>query len=439
MTLHIITDDGVKLDVSSSCKGKGKVTAEDVLEAPMEVQEVKEEKVYDYIIIGAGITGLLLARSLRSLNYDCLIVSRHLKSAGSVTFHQEEVDSNANLVNYDKHVRSIELFIELNIPLEKREMTKVSVSQVLPVKDAQASDAAMIQEIFSVFKKNRSEVMKAKLGIYEFLHTYMNERAQLYWTVLCSRPDLYSSGTIDVLQLLLNGELSVKTFVTPHPSQLFSKIESSIPVKISEVTDVKREGNVSLVRCSSTVLKSRSVVWTASATALTKISSTLLQTLHVVDIPKTVLWCKHTDSIPSVNPRQLYFPIEGYTMYLWSPKEGISCIICYGYQATSLGTVCKSLPRERVLTRINSTIKQTHLPQVVDFIWKTDPIGTHQYVPIDFSVYGAKNRSDMIYSHYSIISDGFWMAGDSISNYQGYLEGSLESIEILLHSKGFKL
>lgn len=408
------------------------------------------EKEYDYIIIGAGFTGLLLAARLKPMGYTCLILEKRDRIGGNIqngVLAGSRIDLGMQHIDPTRHKRSLYLLKELKLTLEQRIMTTHIHAPGAPVDLALAVEKQLVSVLIQRFQSNRASIISEELSYNEFMQMSSTAKGRLYMQLLFNRVDRYTAGVYDVL-VNLSGISASSSYISPQGGWM------EVLKKLYEMgsPDIRKECHVHHIKTNkdsvvvgygvkgeNVKVIGTKVIFTGSVESLGMIEGIpkdSVQLDQIISVPRMVIWCWHAEPITTTH-RRISYPLDGLTVYVWHPKTRITAVELFGYNALLWNNSLQTLSKESFMQMLSNVIKVNGLSAVADMqSWYSDS-SSHQYLPTNFNIYQAKKRSDLVSSIYNRVSDFIWVAGEAYSNFHGSVEGSIESVDLLLGKENF--
>jgi len=412
-------------------------------------------KIYDTIIVGAGIAGLYAAYKIKKTDpkKSILILEKSPKSAiggraGTRPFHGSNVAIGAGVGRKSKDHLLIKLLRDLEIPYhEFLAQTHYANSIAKPCDVAkifsllrteynrQKEHWNRVKQPFSTFAKTILGLSEYKLfatcsgytdyenaDIYDVLYNYGFEDNFTNWTAL-------SIPWNDVIQSLIAkiGEKNI------HCSKEVSKIQS-------ETINDKSIYAVSFTNKTTHYFAHQVILATTANSVRQLIGGSIYREIQGQSflrvygkfakdsipimkqwVPKTTIVSGPIHKIIPINPD------EGIYMIIYSDNQSADRLVKYSAENTpeNRDTLCRLLERAigMSIRGLGSPLKMI---AIKSFYW---PIGTHYYKPLNREIY--ENRQTFI----RIVqnpSPGLYVAGEMISMDQGWVEGALDSVEKIL-------
>jgi protoporphyrinogen oxidase len=400
--------------------------------------------MYDFIIVGAGISGLYAAYQIlkKTPQLKIAILEKEARIGGRVgsdSFHGIQIPIAAG-VGRKSDTYLIQLLKELKIKYTEHEYHSRDLNpHPVPVMDT-------IRQLRSEYRKNPSGVVGKtfreyaiqKLGkktydafiisagytdyekedVYETLYHYNMEDNEPGWTVLyIPWNDLLDALIQKIGRTHIHTKVDI-TEIKPYSGEFHL-------VSTKDGREYKTQ-NIILATQIDTV---KHLIHGCFATALYK---------QIHGQPFLRLYAKASEkSIPIL--RQ-YIPmtttVSGpiHKIIPMSPKKGIYMIAYTDNQGVSaLADTLKNTAENRTIWALKiedvfGIEKDTlEFEELKDYRWQC---GTHYYSP--FSEYkGIDNRNEFLY-HAQRPMEGVWVVGEMISRKQGWVEGALESVQAIL-------
>lgn len=400
--------------------------------------------MYDFIIVGAGISGLYAAYQIlkKTPQLKIAILEKEDRIGGRVgsdSFHGIQIPIAAG-VGRKSDTYLIQLLKELKIKYTEHEYHSRDLNpHPVPVMDT-------IRQLRSEYRKNPSgaagktfrEYAIQKLGkktydgfvisagytdyekedVYETLYHYNMEDNEPGWTVLYIRWN-------DLLDALI---------------QKIGRTHIHTKIDITEIKPCSTGGIHLLSTKDGREYKTQNIILATQIDTVKHLihggKSALYKQIH--GQPFLRLYAKASEkSIPIL--RQ-YIPmtttVSGpiHKIIPMSPKKGIYMIAYTDNQGVSAltDTLKNTAENRKIWARKIEDVfgieKDTlEFEELKDYQWQC---GTHYYSP--FSEYkGIDNRNKFLY-HAQRPMEGVWVVGEMISRKQGWVEGALESVQAIL-------
>lgn len=411
-------------------------------------------KYYDIIVVGSGMAGLYSAYNIQKIspNTSFLILEKHKKQwiggrTSNEMFYGTQVVTGAGIGRKDKNPLLIKLMDELNIKYSEFDAI-ISYSQLFTPVD-----------IMKIIKKLKSEYVKHDelhhKTFKEFFIHFFDE--QLYKQFLISAgftdyeyadlyETLYNYGMDDNKSGWTGLHIPWKKMV----DTLYNKIGkkhfrfSSNVVEINKIEEspclfeIKTEND--------TVYHSNKVIVATTITGILKLvpgasnKNSLYQQIH--GQPFLLLYAKFNKESAEImkkyvpeytvvpGPLQKIIPMDANKgVYMISYSDNSNALIQKNYlkdTPENREMYCELL--EESLGIPKGALK---IIAIKDFYW---PIGTHYYEVLK-GPYRTRNEFVHKAQH---PENGMLVVGEVVSRYQGWTEGSLESVEAVITKKWVK-
>ena len=399
---------------------------------------------YDIIIIGSGIAGLYSAYTIQKTapKMRILILEKHKKQyiggrEGNDTFYGTEIVTGAGIGRKKKDVLLIQLMKSLDIPIRE--------SKMIPYYASTIKDLVDVNKTMDYLRSEYNKQGRPNITFKEFAKPILGRKLYTDFLTCVGYTDYEKS---DVYETLYNygmeDNVSHSTIINVPWRQLvldlYNKIGSHNFKFSNNVTKIEKREN-SLFTVTTETGKSYSSQKVIIATTITGIQ----QLLPDISLYKEIhgqtflrLYAKFSkQSIPILNnyskgytivpgPLQKIIPMDsskGVYMIAYSDNENAIMLKNYLKNTEKNCTFFARLVEEA----IGIPAGQLHIIAIKDYYW---PVGTHYYEPLS----SYKKREDFMYQIQHPES-GLLVVGEAVSRHQGWSEGALESVKVVVTRK----
>lgn len=206
--------------------------------------------MYDFIIIGSGISGLYFAYKYLAGKYNFLILDKRDYIGGraqSINFHDININLGAGIIE-DSNPNLLKLLGELKIPYKSFNSEFTHEYKSLTENDVDN----ILNQIKEVYEKNKNEITQLKLSFNEFLNIYFPNEFVVTFKHISDYNDFYDADVNTVINLYPYADLITKT------AKMYS-IEGGWIKLINTLTDSIGKHNIKLNNKVTYIIKNNNI------------------------------------------------------------------------------------------------------------------------------------------------------------------------------------
>lgn len=398
-------------------------------------------KIFDYIIVGAGIAGLYTAYELKKKvpEHSILILEKENRIGGrmgTVPFHGSQIPIGAGVGRWNKDVLLKQLLTELGLPPDPKSKYQVD-PKYGPLVDLKF-------DAFQEFKKLRLEFMKE----HDFTDQNFTEYALQKWSPDMLKLFVQKTGYHDYLlenvfeTLFYYGMEDAfccwEAFPVPW-NQLLQKLVEAIGIQniltnVSIQTITRKESLFVVHTETKTFFTERLILATDISGVLKLAPITIQQKKSLENMVRGQPFLRVYVKLDVKKSQKFIDQIKSYTV-VGSPlqkiipinsKTGIFMIAyCDNSNAVFLQNARLQLDRKKFAQLLEQFVFQLLQLEITiqDWICFYWPIGTHYFpklvTPIQLQLIQTGLLSNL------------FLVGEAFSHNQGWVEGALESVQVL--------
>lgn len=414
-------------------------------------------KIYDIIIIGAGISGLYSAYNIKKLSSKTsyLILEKHKKKwiggrMNNETFYGTQIVTGAGVGRLDTNPLLVKLLRELHVPYKKT-IAIMNYSKLLP-NHSEFDVVKIIDFLKKEYNKNPDKYKKltfknfaikilgdVKYKLFTIYAGYTDyEDADVYETLYNYRMDDNKSGWAMLY-------IPWKELVHRLCEYIgYSNIKYSNNVtSITNINDVGEPCLFEIKTEEGNVYFSNKVIVATTISGILKLvpgasnSNSLFQQIHgqpflrlyaKFDKKSSDILKKYVTNYTIVpGPLQKIIPMDsdkGVYMIAYSDNE--NAVMLKNYLKNTFQN--RKLYEKLIEESLGLPKRSLYIIEIKEFYWT---IGTHYYEPLRGPY---KSRAEFIYCAQHP-EKGMLVVGEVVSSYQGWSEGALESVDLVLNKK----
>ena len=411
---------------------------------------------YDIIIIGSGISGLYAGYNIKkaSPSTSFIILEKYKKEwiggrTGNDIFYGTEVVSGAGIGRKPKDKLLIQLLNELNLPYEEAPFKPYYSTQIDKIVDVKK----IIQHLKKEYNKNKTQT---RTTFKEFSKPILGDKLYNDFLVSAGYTDYENEDAFDVIHNYGMDDnaccwdklhIDWKQLVTALHNKIgIDKIKSSM-----NVVSIKKTGDspriFSVETDKGVVFESNKVIVATTIDSIKQIIPGASNKNSIYNEIKGQNFLRLYGKFSKKSAEIMKKYINGYTIVPgplqkiipMDPSKGVY-MIAYSdnASATFLKKYLENTPKNReILCDLLEKALGIHdesleLIAIKDYYW---PIGTHYYTPLTNKY---KNREEFIHTAQHP-ENGMLVAGEVVSNNQGWTNGALSSVKAVLNKQWIKM
>lgn len=400
--------------------------------------------MYDYIIIGGGISGLYLAYQVKKRypNSNLLILERNRNGylggrTGNETFEGTQVVTGAGIGRKNKDKLLIHLLRELGIKSNEFN-TGAHYSYIL-------DPHCHIKTTFLELRKKYNPKTYGHMTFKQYAKTHLSKEQYQYFLMCSGYTDYENQSAHDTLYNYgFEDNYSDWTGLSIPWSKLIESLAKHIGpenIKYSENVlkiNKKKIGDGFLIETKTSQYESAKLIIATTVEPLKKMLSGYPIYKQIHSQPFIRIYGKFSKS--SISLMKTYVsqttivPGPIHKIIPMNPEHGIYMI---GYSdnegATILNQYTKNTKanREQLVRLVEASLgipkKMLELESIVEYFWKE---GTHYYEPLkgDYAEHGR----DVFIKVAQHPEHNMWVVGEMVAKHQGWVEGALESVHEII-------
>jgi hypothetical protein len=415
---------------------------------------------HDIIIIGAGIAGLYSAYNIKKMspNTTFLILEQNKKQyiggrIGEDTFYGATTLSGACIGRNDTNPILKKLMKELDVPFQKS-TSIIDYSKLL--QHSKEYDVVEIIERLKVeYNKNTSKY--SKMTFKTFATEILGEKNYTLFTIYCGYTDyedadvyetLYNYGMDDtkggwsILYISWKKLIdNICDFIGTENIKTSSKVTEIVPVHNDSKDDSSNSyeikmGNGHSYYCNKVIV---ATTITSIMNLVGKQNPSLYNQIHGQPFLRIYAkfdkqsneimrnYVKHYTVVPG--PLQKIIPMDvekGVYMIAYSDNKSATNV-----KNNLTNTVENRMLYEKLVEQsLGIPSDSLKIIAIKDYYWK---VGTHYFEPLQ----GFNSRKDFLNTVQHPLP-GILVVGEAVSDYQGWVEGALESVKAVVNKKWIK-
>jgi len=387
------------------------------------------DTIWDYVIVGGGISGLYLAHQLQKKYKDqrsILILEKEPVLGGRIRqtmYHSHRVVTGAGVGRWNKDVLLAQL-VQDAVPQKKIKPWTSRVSFSFPPVDTFS--------FLSILKKQHYSWLLHHRSTHTFREAFLHFFTLNEYKRFCDSNGYTDFEKADAIDTLDNYGFEDNQPGVPYFNVPWNRLVDHLRSRLKQSDNIHIQTRIEVMRCSFD--QSRDL-WTCRTNHLETVKS------RVVVFAGSVL--RFPDPIVRRNIRTQPF----LRMYGWTPpqKNKASPKVCPNgmcYRTDAFQKQIRISPHVWMLSYSDNRhairtnrMTEDQIRQALDFpiqdirrfFWKH---GTHYYPPLPTKQF--KDREAFIrYAQHP--RPGLFLVGEAISNNQGWTQGALESVHKILH------
>ena len=409
---------------------------------------------YDIIIIGSGMAGLFSAYNIQKISSDTsfLILEKYKKQwiggrTSNELFYGTEIVTGAGIGRKDKDKLLIKLMDELginytqfdNIVNYSQTFTPVDIVKIIKhLKNEYNKHPELHHKTFKeffikIFGENLYKNFIVSAGYTDY------ENADLYET-------LYNYGMDDNKGGWTGLHIPWKTMVETLYN-IIGKTHFKFSNDVIEIKKIKEKPCLFQIKTANgTVYHCNKVIVATTITGIQKLvpgassKTSLYQQIH--GQPFLRLYAKFNNESSEImkkyvtsytivpGPLQKIIPMDANKgVYMIAYSDNTNALIQKNYLKNTLDN--RNLYCDLIEESLGIPKGQLKITAIKDYYW---PIGTHYYEPLHGQF---KTRNEFIYKAQHP-ENGMLVVGEAVSKDQGWTEGALESVKVVLDKKWVK-
>jgi len=407
-------------------------------------------KYYDIIIIGSGMAGLYSAYNIKknSPNTTFLILEKHNKQwiggrTSNDIFYGTEIVTGAGIGRKTKDKLLLNLLKEFHLDTHEY-IVKPTYSQLMQPIDMN-----------KIIKHLKHEIQKYKgnpITFKDFAKNILGEKVYQQFLITSGYTDFQNEDAFDTLYYygLEDNSCCWKAFNVPWKLLVYKLAHYIGESHFKFSNNVTKINKIQENPCKFLIETKNNVKYTCNkvivATTVTSLRKLFPSKKIYNDIegqPFLRLYGKFSkQSIPVVKeyikgitfvpgPLQKIIPVnETKGIYMIAYNDNDNTIALKNHLENTLENrelYCRLLEKS-----LGIPYGLLHLSAIKNYYW---PLGTHYYKPLDTKIY--QNRSEFI-EKAQTPENGVLVVGEVVSRNQGWTEGALESVKVVLSKKWIK-
>ncbi len=410
--------------------------------------------LYDIIIIGSGIAGLYSAYKIKknSPKTKFLILEKYKKKwiggrMNNEKFYGATVVTGAGVGRNDTNPLLIKLLKQLHVPYKKG-ISIMNYSKLLP-KHSEFDVVKIIDFLKKEYEKNPNYYRKFKFR--DFGAMILGDLNYKLFTIYSGYTDYEDADVYDTLYNYgMDDNKGGWPILYINWKQLVYKLYEIIGynnIKFSNnVISVKKINNLrepclfEIITENNNTFFCNKVIIATTITGILKLvpgaseKSSIYQQIH--GQPFLRLYAKFDKKSSNIlknfvenytivpGPLQKIIPMDKEKgVYMIAYSDNNNAVLLKEHLKNTFQN--KKLYEKLIEKSLGIPEKTLHIIEIKDYYW---PIGTHYYEPLHGNY---KNREEFINKAQHPI-EGMLVVGEAVSNYQGWSEGALESVENVL-------
>jgi hypothetical protein len=414
-------------------------------------------KIYDIIIIGAGISGLYSAYNIKKLSSKTsyLILEKHKKKwiggrMNNETFYGTQIVTGAGVGRLDTNPLLVKLLRELHVPYKKTNAI-MNYSKLLP-NHSEFDVVKIIDFLKKEYNKNPDKYKK--LTFKNFAIKILGDVRYKLFTIYAGYTDYENA---DVYETLYNYRMDDNKSGWPmlyipwkelvhHLCEYIGYSNIKYSNNVTSITNINDVGEPCLFEIKTEegiVYFSNKVIVATTISGILKLvpgasnSNSIYQQIHgqpflrlyaKFDKKSSEILKKVVENYTIVpGPLQKIIPInseKGVYMIAYSDNE--NAVILKEHLKNTFQN--RKLYEKLIEESLGLPKRSLYIIEIKEFYW---PIGTHYYEPLRGPY---KSRAEFVYFAQHP-EKGMLVVGEVVSTYQGWSEGALESVDLVLNKK----
>jgi hypothetical protein len=414
-------------------------------------------KIYDIIIIGAGISGLYSAYNIKKLSSKTsyLILEKHKKKwiggrMNNETFYGTQIVTGAGVGRLDTNPLLVKLLRELHVPYKKTNAI-MNYSKLLP-NHSEFDVVKIIDFLKKEYNKNPDKYKK--LTFKNFAIKILGDVRYKLFTIYAGYTDYENA---DVYETLYNYRMDDNKSGWPilyipwkelvhRLCEYISYSNIKYSNNVTSITNINDVGEPCLFEIKTeegNVYFSNKVIVATTISGILKLvpgasnSNSIYQQIHgqpflrlyaKFDKKSSEILKKVVENYTIVpGPLQKIIPInseKGVYMIAYSDNE--NAVILKEHLKNTFQN--RKLYEKLIEESLGLPKRSLYIIEIKEFYW---PIGTHYYEPLRGPY---KSRAEFVYFAQHP-EKGMLVVGEVVSTYQGWSEGALESVDLVLNKK----
>jgi len=400
--------------------------------------------MYDFIIVGAGISGLYCAyKYMIPNNKKYLILDKHNYIGGralSKKFHNATVQLGAGIIE-DNNKHLLDLLKKLKIktiPLESKYK-----HQYKTITDEYGTN--ITNQIKDVYYKNKTDIKTFKYTFNQFLNIYFSPEFVLEFKNLCDYNDFFEADVEKVItEYPIEDVIAVSlkfSMIVGGWDVLLNKFLEKIPngniqldKTVMEITNLNHKVNVDnklLVKCQDEMYETKNVIFCADIEMKkirfngfdSRFNKKMYDILdHIRSIPFMRMFTYHDqaydikNNIRTMTPLNRIIPINPHVLM---------ASYCDNDNALFFYELLKKIQHDELKIIVHNMLKNSiddndKITPFSDFILKYWKHGIHYYKP---------HNDTKLFNQDILVDNHILMCGEMISKRQGWVEGSIQSVD----------
>ena len=373
--------------------------------------------IYDYIIIGGGISGLYANYKLSAKGYNCLLLEKNKHFGGrthEINFHGSLIKLGAGIMaDHNKHL--IKLLNKLKITINKYP----SYTATYGMKDFNMG--AAICSISTKYKELKNKEIIKKLTMKQFLIKYFGASFAKKFIFNSEYYDFVNSNIEYFIKYYDINDMNHEsyTILSINWIDLINKLVRKNCMNNVEVKSVEKEGNYYVINNEHYTKK---IIFTTSLKPLIKISKNIININYkdyLGSVPFMKIYCYFKNGYKSDLP---YFSIVNNKLQKIIKVNDKILMASYSDSSNALyWNKISKLNKEKQKQTVSKYLKEFNINEQIDdilmYFWDE---GVHYYKPM-------KNLDKTI-KKLSHPEKNIYVVGEMISYKQGWVEGCIESV-----------
>lgn len=371
---------------------------------------------YDIIIIGAGITGIYLAYKLRNTNMKMLIIEKNDYIGGRMLikdFYGKKVSMGAGVIRPDQtHIINL---------IKKLNLETVSFQSSYEHEDKFGFEDLVkkyTQQIKDTYERNKEEIKNKKFNFYQFLINYFDKDFVDLFIKYSEYNDYLDA---DVEKTIMFYPLQ-DILIHPHNhiaikggwTVLLDALKTDIQINLNQkVLKIENNNIITIQTDKSNYTCSKLFVcgdYDVNKIEYVNTNIEQIKNIHPVEFLRIYAYIPNHNIKQNIKSRKLF----DKTIII---DENI-IMICYCDSEKASEMIKQMKNRDGDVEYINKLFPQYN-GKIVDFIYKYWKNGIHYY-GIDSDLVDYKIDNKIIF------------LGEMVSNYQGWVEGSIRTVDNLI-------
>ena len=414
-------------------------------------------KIYDIIIIGAGISGLYSAYNIKKLSSKTsyLILEKHKKKwiggrMNNETFYGTQIVTGAGVGRLDTNPLLVKLLRELHVPYKKTTAI-MNYSKLLP-NHSEFDVVKIIDFLKKEYNKNPDKYKK--LTFKNFAIKILGDVKYKLFTIYAGYTDYENA---DVYETLYNYGMDDNKGGWPMLyipwKELVHRLWEYIGYKniqfsnnvisIQKISDLGEPCLFEIKTEEGNVYFSNKVIVATTISGILKLvpgasnSNSLFQQIHgqpflrlyaKFDKKSSEILKKVVENYTIVpGPLQKIIPINSEKgVYMIAYNDNENTLVLKNHLKNTLKN--RKLYEKLIEESLGLPKRSLYIIEIKEFYWS---IGTHYYEPLRGPY---KSRAEFVYGAQHP-EKGMLVVGEVVSTYQGWSEGALESVDLVLNKK----